>query len=39
MQSSVTPNTVVLQSVTGLISAATNPMQLAKMGELYHPWF
>ncbi|RXW24667.1 hypothetical protein EST38_g1146 [Candolleomyces aberdarensis] len=39
MQSSVTPNTAVLQSVTSLITAATNPMQLAKMGELYHPWF
>jgi len=29
----------VLQTVTNLISSATNPLQLAKMGELYHPWF
>ncbi|PFH52762.1 hypothetical protein AMATHDRAFT_1809 [Amanita thiersii Skay4041] len=29
----------VVQTVTNLISTATNPLQLAKMGELYHPWF
>ncbi|KAF8640045.1 hypothetical protein AX17_001287 [Amanita inopinata Kibby_2008] len=29
----------VVQTVTNLISSATNPSQLAKMGELYHPWF
>ncbi|KAM6495848.1 hypothetical protein JOM56_008554 [Amanita muscaria] len=29
----------VFQTVTSLISSATNPLQLAKMGELYHPWF
>ncbi|KAG6866480.1 hypothetical protein C0991_003998 [Blastosporella zonata] len=29
----------VVQTVTNLISSATNPIQLAKMGELYHPWF
>ncbi len=29
----------VIQTVTNLISSATNPLQLAKMGELYHPWF
>ncbi|KAF9009027.1 hypothetical protein BDQ17DRAFT_1422200 [Cyathus striatus] len=29
----------VIQTVTNLISSATNPIQLAKMGELYHPWF
>ncbi|KAG6917890.1 hypothetical protein DXG01_000499 [Tephrocybe rancida] len=29
----------VIQTVTNLISGATNPIQLAKMGEMYHPWF
>ncbi|KAF8897572.1 hypothetical protein BD779DRAFT_388223 [Infundibulicybe gibba] len=29
----------VVQTVTNLICCATNPIQLAKMGELYHPWF
>lgn len=29
----------VVQTITNLISTATNPIQLAKMGELYHPWF
>ncbi|KAG6837441.1 hypothetical protein H0H93_009535 [Arthromyces matolae] len=29
----------VVQTVTSLISSATNPIQLAKMGEMYHPWF
>ncbi|TFK43492.1 hypothetical protein BDQ12DRAFT_731508 [Crucibulum laeve] len=29
----------VVQTVTNLISSATNPLQLAKMGELYNPWF
>ncbi|KAH9482694.1 Transcription-associated protein 1 [Psilocybe cubensis] len=31
--------TPVVTTVTGLISTATNPLQLAKMGELYQPWF
>ncbi|KAF9567316.1 hypothetical protein CPC08DRAFT_17123 [Agrocybe pediades] len=29
----------VVHTVTNLISSATNPLQLAKMGELYQPWF
>lgn len=29
----------VIQTVTNLISSATNPIQLTKMGEMYHPWF
>ena len=29
----------VIQTVTNLISSATNPLQLTKMGELYQPWF
>ncbi|KAJ7068316.1 hypothetical protein C8F01DRAFT_1364679 [Mycena amicta] len=29
----------VVQTVTNLISTATNPIQLAKMGEVYLPWF
>ncbi|KAF8655244.1 hypothetical protein AX16_003148 [Volvariella volvacea WC 439] len=33
------PATPVIITVTNLISSATNPLQLAKMGELYHPWF
>ncbi|KAJ3510077.1 hypothetical protein NLJ89_g4881 [Agrocybe chaxingu] len=33
------PNAPVIQTVIGLISTATNPVQLAKMGELYQPWF
>ncbi|KAG6890347.1 hypothetical protein C0992_002172 [Termitomyces sp. T32_za158] len=32
-------NVPVIQTVTNLISSATNPIQLAKMGEMYHPWF
>ncbi|KAF8974524.1 hypothetical protein BDZ97DRAFT_2053099 [Flammula alnicola] len=32
-------NVPVVQTVTNLISSATNPIQLAKMGELYQPWF
>lgn len=35
-----TPGTApVLQTVTNLISAATNPVNLAKMNELNFPWF
>ncbi|TFK75868.1 hypothetical protein BDN72DRAFT_954419 [Pluteus cervinus] len=33
------PQAPVVQTVTNLISSATNPLQIAKMGELYHPWF
>jgi len=29
----------VVQTVTNLISSATNPIQLTKMGEMYMPWF
>jgi len=29
----------VHQTVTNLISTATNPVQLMKMSEIYHPWF
>ncbi|KAF7301711.1 hypothetical protein MIND_00736700 [Mycena indigotica] len=29
----------VVQTVTNLISTATNPIQLSKMGETYLPWF
>ncbi|EGO01921.1 hypothetical protein SERLA73DRAFT_166433 [Serpula lacrymans var. lacrymans S7.3] len=29
----------VVQTVTNLISTATNPIQLMKMTENYHPWF
>nr|GAT59465.1 predicted protein [Mycena chlorophos] len=32
-------NAPVVQTVTNLISTATNPIQLAKMGETYLPWF
>lgn len=39
MQPNVTPITSVLQTVVNQISTATNPLQLAKMGELYNPWF
>ncbi|KAF9057606.1 hypothetical protein BJ165DRAFT_1520972 [Panaeolus papilionaceus] len=28
----------VIQTVTSLISTATNPIQLAKMGEVFQPW-
>ncbi|KAI6151887.1 hypothetical protein BKA82DRAFT_2906299 [Pisolithus tinctorius] len=31
--------TPVVQTVTNLISTATNPMQLMRMTEIYHPWF
>lgn len=35
-----TPPTVpVVQTVTNLISTATNPIQLMRMSEIYHPWF
>jgi len=33
------PTMPIVQTVTNLISTATNPIQLAKMGELYQPWF
>jgi transformation/transcription domain-associated protein len=33
------PSVPIVQTVTNLISSATNPLQLAKMGELYQPWF
>ncbi|KAF6745749.1 hypothetical protein DFP72DRAFT_856056 [Ephemerocybe angulata] len=39
MQPNVTPITPVLQTVVNQITTATNPLQLAKMGELYNPWF
>ncbi|KAH7887705.1 hypothetical protein F5I97DRAFT_1804974 [Phlebopus sp. FC_14] len=29
----------VVQTVTNLISTATNPIQLMRMSEIYHPWF
>ncbi|KAG6332834.1 hypothetical protein ID866_6255 [Astraeus odoratus] len=29
----------VVQTVTNLISTATNPIQLMRMTETYHPWF
>ncbi|KAJ7180147.1 FAT domain-containing protein [Mycena crocata] len=29
----------VISTITNLISSATNPLQLAKMGEVYLPWF
>jgi transformation/transcription domain-associated protein len=29
----------VVQTVTNLISTATNPVQLMRMSEVYHPWF
>ncbi|KAJ3722891.1 FAT domain-containing protein [Lentinula raphanica] len=32
-------NVPALQTVTSTISAATNPIQLTKMGEMYYPWF
>ncbi|KAF8165306.1 hypothetical protein B0H34DRAFT_232712 [Crassisporium funariophilum] len=31
--------TPVVHTVINLVSSATNPIQLAKMGELYQPWF
>jgi len=35
-----TPATApVIQTVTNLISTATNPIQLMRMSEIYHPWF
>ncbi|KAJ8698457.1 transcription-associated protein 1 [Pleurotus ostreatus] len=33
------PNVPVIQTITNLISTATNPIQLMKMAELYNPWF
>ncbi|KAG2013625.1 atypical/PIKK/TRRAP protein kinase [Coprinopsis cinerea AmutBmut pab1-1] len=38
-QPNVVPNNVVYQTVINQISTATNPISLAKMGELYQPWF
>lgn len=29
----------VVQTVTNLISQATNPLYLTRMGETFHPWF
>lgn len=37
--SNATSQVPVVNTVTNLISSATNPIQIAKMGELYHPWF
>lgn len=35
-----TPLTVpVFQTVTNLVSTATNPAQLVKMGDTFYPWF
>lgn len=34
-----TANSPVIQTVTNLISTATNPLNLTKMYETYHPWF
>ncbi len=31
--------TPIVQTVTNLISSATNPLNLTKMGETYVPWF
>ncbi|KAH7909445.1 hypothetical protein BJ138DRAFT_1066999 [Hygrophoropsis aurantiaca] len=31
--------TPVVSTVTNLISTATNPIQLMRMSEIYHPWF
>ena len=42
MQNAQNPNpplTPIVQTVVNLISNATNPMNLAKMGEVYVPWF
>ncbi|TFK23272.1 atypical/PIKK/TRRAP protein kinase [Coprinopsis marcescibilis] len=39
LQPGVVPANVVLQTVTNQISTSTNPLALAKMGELYQPWF
>lgn len=42
MQAQTTSNmsgVPVLQTVTNLISTATNPVQLMRMNEVYHPWF
>ncbi|KAF7332097.1 hypothetical protein MKEN_00090300 [Mycena kentingensis (nom. inval.)] len=36
---SVPPTQPVVQTVTNLVSTATNPIQLSKMGEMYIPWF
>ena len=32
-------NVPVVQTVTSLVSTATNAVNLAKMGELFLPWF
>ncbi|KAL4241981.1 DNA Damage Response and Repair Kinase [Abortiporus biennis] len=40
MQNSQNPNTpLVMQTVTNLISSATNPQNLTKMTEMFIPWF
>lgn len=36
---STPPTAPVIQTVTNLISTATNPIQLMRMSEIYHPWF
>ncbi|KAF9222005.1 FAT-domain-containing protein [Gyrodon lividus] len=36
---SAPPTVPVIQTVTNLISTATNPIQLMRMSEIYHPWF
>ncbi|KAF8138723.1 FAT domain-containing protein [Boletus edulis] len=36
---STPPTMPVIQTVTNLISNATNPIQLMRMSEIYHPWF
>lgn len=36
---STPPTAPVIQTVTNLISTATNPIQLMRMPEIYHPWF
>ncbi|KAJ7590989.1 hypothetical protein C8J56DRAFT_1135339 [Mycena floridula] len=34
------PTTIpVIQTVTNMISSATNPTQLSKMGEIFYPWY
>ncbi|KAG9317678.1 hypothetical protein JVU11DRAFT_1890 [Chiua virens] len=36
---STPPTAPVVQTVTNLLSTATNPIQLMRMSEIYHPWF
>ncbi|KAJ3908505.1 hypothetical protein F5879DRAFT_998725 [Lentinula edodes] len=38
-EQAATGSVPALQTVTSTISAATNPIQLTKMGETYYPWF